>query len=196
MKENISPEEKLLRLIRGQKKHSQPQQTSFPSASIMPPKKIMIRIHALGIRRVLIWIFTFSCIYLAFSLVYPWFGNKKISLPKPSTEKITNLIPAKNQEAVKPLEYYEREISGQRIFGNPAGAGATQPAAVNVDLLKDINLIGIISGENPQAIIEDKKSSKTYYVSKGQFIQDIEVADIQEGKIIVNYRGQRYELYL
>ena len=80
------------------------------------------------------------------------------------------------------------------MFNN---AGTSQPAiAANVDLLKDITLVGIITGANPQAVIEDKKSLKNYYVTKGQFIGQMQVEDIQEGKIIINYKGQKYELYL
>ena len=86
-------------------------------------------------------------------------------------------------------------VRQRRIFGNilVQQAGIAN-AAANADLIKKINLVGIIAGENPQAIIEDKDARKTYSVTKGQAIGEFRVEDIQEGKIILEYRGQRYEL--
>ena len=66
----------------------------------------------------------------------------------------------------------------------------------NTDLVKQLNLVGIIAGENPQAVIEDKNTQKTYYLNKGQFLGEIQLEDILEGKIIINHKGQRFELYL
>jgi type II secretory pathway component PulC len=65
---------------------------------------------------------------------------------------------------------------------------------VGTELMKEINLLGVISGANPQAVIEDKKSGKTYYVTEGQMIGDFQVEEIGYGKIILNYNGQKFEL--
>lgn len=62
--------------------------------------------------------------------------------------------------------------------------------------IQDLSLMGIISGDNPQAAIQDKKTQKVYYVSKGESVADFLIEDIQDGKIILGYKGQRYELRL
>ncbi len=203
MKDNISPEEKLLRLIKGQKKQAlsaEDKQSIHPGAQALKPA-VKLTLHNLpqkylyffDARKILLGVFILSCVYLGVSLVYPWLGLKKISLPKVTPERAGE-PKQEPKEQVKALEFYKENMGGRQLFNS---AGSSQPnVAVNVDLLKDINLVGIITGANPQAVIEDKKSLRTYYVNKGQFIGEIQVEDIQEGKIIINYRGQKYELYL
>jgi type II secretory pathway component PulC len=137
-----------------------------------------------------------SCLYLLFSFIYPFIFLRKVGLPDISKEKGPTVdIGAKSEG--KPLEEYLQGISGKQIFSSVPSAGVAGPASgVSADLVKDINLVGIITGDNPQAIIEDKKAQKTYYLNKGQYIGEFLVEDIQEGKIILNFNGQRFELHL
>lgn len=206
MKDNVSPEEKLLRLIKGKKPDTavekkivtpltgaQEIKPTLKSAFYLLWQKYLSFINLSKIIRIA---FVLSCIYLIVSLIYPWVALRKIRLPKAVPEKSLEIELGQKVE-VKPYEFYLEGIKGHQIFSSaPSGGPGGPVSAVNVDLMKDINLVGIISGENPQAVIEDKKSQKTYYVTKGQFIGEYQVEDIQEGKIIVNYRGQRFELYL
>lgn len=191
MNDNISPEEKLLRLIRGKKEKdlkTYPQKPTYPSIQkglpFLPLKK-------------LIWLaFGASCIYLIASFIYPWVALKEIKLPQVAPQKV---IAAKIEprQQIKPYEYYLEGIKDRQIFSSSTTSDTEKPlSSVSLDLIKDISLVGIISGENPVGIIEDKKTQKTYYLSKGQFMGEFQVEDIKEGKIILNYKGQRFELYL
>lgn len=205
MKDNISPEEKLLRLIRGQKKQSvttDKQVGITPAVSevkstIKPSIYLLIKKYSslIGIHKI-IWIFfVTSCIYLAVSLIYPLVWLKRIKLPQIAAGRtIESKIEPKVE--VKPYEFYQEGIANKQIFGARFSQDVEKPTAVGLDFMKDINLVGIIAGENPQAIIEDKKAQKTYYLSKGQFMGEFQLEGIGEGKIILNYNGQRYELYL
>jgi len=216
MKDSISPEEKLLKLIKGSNNApaaEAPRQANNNSArenkagrgNINPLPGLKNLLNSLGepgliwayIMKAMPFMFIASVIYLVSVFVYPWFGLKKIKLPDVSKEKIEEPLSPRREEN-KPFEFYSREMQGRQLFiahtGSSGAAGQPQP--VSGDLIKDINLIGIISGENPQAVIEDKKTKKSYYLSKGQFIGDFQVEDIQEGKIILNYNGTRYELYI
>ncbi|MFH0856113.1 MAG: type II secretion system protein N [Candidatus Omnitrophota bacterium] len=188
MKNNISPEEKLLRLIRGQK---WAKDTGKPS----PKKKV--HFPSISLKKCFLIIFTASCAYLAFSLAYALFMPKDTgSLKIPEKDHPADSInPA---QGVKSYEFYSETIKGRNIFNNPGPQGDTENAAVVMgdDLLKDINLVGIIAGDTPQAVVEDKKSQKTYYVVKNQFIGRFQVEDIQNGKIILRSNGQKYELFL
>jgi hypothetical protein len=192
MKDRALPEEKLLRLIKNKAPASQGAAATESKAKI-PIRNLMPKhLPYFNTRKILLAIFILSCIYLAASLAYPLFGFKKITAINEIPEKTGEKQEAKKD--LKPLEYYSQPLAGSSMFNN---AGTSQPAiAANVDLLKDITLVGIITGANPQAVIEDKKSLKNYYVTKGQFIGQMQVEDIQEGKIIINYKGQKYELYL
>lgn len=195
MKDTISPEEKLLRLIRGPKKQSGQAHAVKPASKTNFSQILAKFTHSLDSRKILIGGLAASLIYLIIAVLYPLVGLK-ISVSRPAKHMAAE--PASGQKAeIKPFEYYQEGLSGRKIFGTIETQESTGPiSAAGVDIAKDIGLVGIIMGENPQAIIEDKKAAKTYYVTKGQFVQDMQIDEIQEGKIIINYKGQRYELYL
>lgn len=201
MRESLSPEEKLLRLIRGQKKvekPAQPAQVQVYQAKKqefyrLAPKFLNLE----NTQKALLVIFIISCVYLLISLIYPLFIPKNAPLVKidegnASAEKTTFAIKA------KPYEFYAEAAGNRQLFGTIASQNAqgAAPVILGNELIKDINLIGILSGDNPQAVIEDKRAQKTYYVSKNQFVSQFQVEDIQEGKIILISNGQRFELYL
>ncbi len=196
----ISPEEKLLRLIRGKKK----EEPVMPPVAAAPlPVKQATEKSLLSMRRIfsaqkIIWaIFILSLAYLLISLAYPLFGLKNIKLPEVAK---TGVIQVKTEEPAekKPYDFYLEGTKNRRIFGVSGSqlAETGVPTLAAADMVKDLSLIGIISGSTPQAVIEDKKNQKTYYLTKGQFIGESQVEDIQEGKIILNHNGQRYELYM
>lgn len=62
------------------------------------------------------------------------------------------------------------------------------------DILKDLTLLGIITGEDNQAIIEDKKTKKTQFLYKGDSIGDLKVIDIKDSEVMLDYNGERIEL--
>lgn len=208
MMDNISPEEKLLQLIRGKKKSRVPMLAEKDPNALVPLKiqggvtrqkwalkfeKYIPRINTNTL--ILIGLIT-SSLYLLSAFAYPLFVTKKtIFLREKTPDRITESKEAIKQEERKPYDFYTQGIETKQIFG-AVSAQLTQESAVTVgaNLIKDINLLGVISGDNPQAIIEDKKSQKTYYVTKGQMIGEFQVEDIGDGKIILNYSGQRFEL--
>jgi type II secretory pathway component PulC len=184
MKEYISPEEKLLRLIRGaHKAHpnatantsnpQQPAHTSLRKSWLTFPALLQNRFSVLNARKMLLLILGASLLCLVYTLIAPFFNHQTITIPKETAlNNITNgaALPTET----KPYESYLEGIQNRQIFAGAELTTSNAPTSgVNLDLLKDINLVGIIAGENPQAIIEDKKSQKTYYLNKGQFIGDI-----------------------
>ncbi len=204
MNDNISPEEKLLRLIRNDKKPPAGLEKTAPlplqETPQDTPKAARFSVRArpeffLNLRRSVIAIFVASLLFLAATFIYSLFGLKKIKLPLISSNERTEL-PKINREII-PLETYLKDIDNRHIFSASSARDTQAPANnENLDFLKKINLVGIILGENPQAVIEDKTIQKTYYLSTGQFIGGFQIEDIQEGKIILKYNGQRFELYL
>jgi hypothetical protein len=65
-----------------------------------------------------------------------------------------------------------------------------------VDGLKNFGLLGIISAEPKQAIIKDKTTEEIYYLKEGENLGELKVSRILGGKIVVEYRGERFEIYL
>lgn len=209
MKDNLTPEEKLLRLIRKDKKQSagsekQPVASTveaIPKATIIsqaPPEKSTVLFFRL--QKIIFLAFVASGFYVVYAFVSPWFYAQEFNFSR-GIEKAPVELKFKPLPLAKPYEFYLQGIQGRQIFRSTGTATVTPEALssvhdINLDFIKNIGLVGILSGDNPQAVIEDKKVQKTYYVSKGQFIGEFQVEEIREGKIILNYRGQKFELFL
>ena len=209
MNDNISPEEKLLRLIRGKKE--QKVSSPHPEAVLDSPmpgkpsdinssfKRLLFRssLSHTFLQKALFLVILVSFIPLVISFVYPFVGLKKIKLPAVSSKKIEEFEPIPDQK-MKPYEFYSQALSRSDLFkvSTPPQEVLAGTLTADASSIKDIDLVGIISGDSPQAIIEDKKIKKTYYVTKGQFIGDIQVEDILQGKVVLIFEGQRYELHI
>lgn len=208
MNDNFSPEERLLKLIRGQKKQSQAPDKSaarenyeasaqlINKSKVEPVTAFKKYFPSINIRKTIFWLFMFSIVCLVITFIYPRIAPRSIQIPQ-LREADSDNLDSQSKQNIKPFDFYLEGIKGRRIFATFSGQNTEKPInALSPGLLKDINLVGIISGDSPQAIIEDKKTKETFYATKGQFIGEIQIEDIQAGKIIVNYQNQRYELYL
>jgi hypothetical protein len=202
-RDNLPPEERLLRLIRGQQKPlaEKAQEGSLPSRQPQQIKpdarrffsKLSLRI---GPKKIILLLFIASSFYLAAVFISPLIYSERIELPQVQAERPAAL-PQEAKQNKQPLEYYLSAVEGRDIFVKQSShSGEAVPGAAAADLIKDMSLVGIISGADPQAIIEDKKLLKTYYLRKGQTLGELQVEDIQEGKIIINHNGEKFELYL
>lgn len=149
------------------------------------------------IKKIVTAAFMLSIIYFTICFIYPFTSLKKIKLPSLTQEK-TNELKIKTWEEIRPLESYLSDVQNRQIFTVLSVSQETeQPAIVmNMDLVKDLSLVGIISGEPPQAIIEDKKAQKTYTLTAGQSFGEFRLESIEEGKVLATYQGQKFELYL
>lgn len=214
MKDNISPEEKLLKLIKEDKKiknqhltnitpHPNTNRTTQMKTSDdtkdMSSSLYFLRKYLTiqSLHTIIILLIVLSGIYLLFSIIYPLIYLKKVDLL--NIPKITAQSQVEKEEMIEPLDSYLQKTKKQQIFGGFTAEQTTSSTLTSIaqgDLLKDLSLVGVITGVNPQAIIEDKKAQKTYYVTTGQSIGEYLIEDIQEGKIILNYNGQKYELHM
>jgi len=61
-------------------------------------------------------------------------------------------------------------------------------------MAKTLKLVGISWSNDPDAIIEDEKAKKTYFVKTGHKINEINVQAIYKDKVILHYRSQEVEL--
>src|SRR3989338_3045000 len=100
MRDNISPEERLLRLIKGAKKQDIP--TDKKAKASIPGIKPISRFN---LQKIIIVIFSLSCLYLILSLIYPLIGLRKIRLPKVTPQEITEAKKEAKPE-IKPYEFY------------------------------------------------------------------------------------------
>lgn len=206
MKDNFFPEDRLLKLIKQDKNkplagqnaaitQTRAQKTESAKEILQTAAHSPAGSLGISLRTVILIFFFASCIFLLGSILYPAFFLKNISLPKPQ-----NITLQPSNTAAKerlPYESYEQAVASHQIFGSASAQGLEAPEnAKSSDPIKDLTLIGIMAGDNPQVIIEDKKTQKTYYLNKGQFVGEFKVEDIQEGKVILVGFNQRFELYL
>jgi len=212
LKDNISPEEKLLKLIRADNKAKssgagdsgnfsekkiEPAQSDLKRAKMNFIQVFSRKYFTHDLRKKLIYSSVFiSMFYLIAVFIYPLVGLNKIDLTAGSVTERPETSPLAKKES-QPYEFYLNSIQAHPLFGNLSGQqgeGIPSAIATQASSINDINLVGVIMGDNPQAIIEDKKAQKTYYLIKGQFIGDFQVEEIISGKVILNYHGQKFEL--
>jgi type II secretory pathway component PulC len=198
----VSPEEKLLRLIKGEKMQSAAPVEKISIGIAAKAYSLKEKLHLSAKRylsffspqKLILFSFIAVVIYLIILFINPLF-EAKITFAELGQGKINEPIIELKQD-MKPYEFYLKGIRSRKIFANASSLESKPVSIASADLIKDINLVGIVSGEEPQAIIEDKKSQKTYYLKKSQFIGDFQVEEVLEGRIVLNYNGKKYELSL
>ncbi len=126
--------------------------------------------------------------------------------PEKSLSVATNLVrrQAKGKEAspdLKPYSFYAQSIGGWPLFGlrersAPKSREVQKPAVTLNKLMANLSLMGIIGGKEPQAIIWDRKSKRTYYLKEGQYLDEIMIQEIKKGKVILKYKDETTELVL
>ncbi|MFH1062323.1 MAG: hypothetical protein V1747_05490 [Candidatus Omnitrophota bacterium] len=103
---------------------------------------------------------------------------------------------------LKPKEYYLQKAEVRDLFQmgyvkrkevdfKEEKENKVSPLA---ELTKNLKLVGISWGDDPDAIIENPELEKTYFVKKGYMIDDIKVYDIQKDRVILRYKGEEVEV--
>ena len=206
MKDNISPEDRLLNLIKGQKQplaDNPARQISAPAVSsgahkddlgLNARQSLKGTLDFFNAKRTVYLLLTLSLVYFMYSLAYPY-------LFKDAIEKASAGPAASSKKSAvsenKPFSFYMEGMKDRQVFNVAFSQESGQEEAViDTDLASILNLVGIMAGDNPQAVIEDKTAGKTFYLSRGQSFGEFKVEEILEGKVILSSRGKRYELSL
>jgi len=99
---------------------------------------------------------------------------------------------------VKLFLYYLEMVQRRDIFSPVRLVGAENPddetKKVLAALIKDLKLVGISWGEDPEVIIEDTKVNKTYFLKTGDTISKFKIETILKDKVILESEGQKMEL--
>jgi len=217
MGKDFSPEERLLRLIRS--KASAPAPSAPEPAGAKKAEAAIPRSEPLGIpadKRPArsIKIFQWENLNLALIVILAgllaYFIPLVFKKPKAAVGNAAEAIKGSQRPAAQkapeeparpPLAYYSEDLGARNIFSPvlkeeaPNQAPAEQGPKLE-DVKGQLSLLGVIGGAAPQAIIEDKRTQKTYFLNKGGTFDDIEVGDILENKVILNYKGKQFELVI
>lgn len=205
-KDNITPEERLLKIIENPnvEKRSLPIGVRIKSMSVSPLKdwlgslrfdkdsfkkfnlKLVNKIIAvICILITLAWIFNFISTSVKLSGHFKKIASGEVTTGR--EEKLPPKIDINIDEALT-------QIKRRNMFTLLPSKEEAQ-ASVNIGLtLGNLKLVGILWSDNPQAMIENTKEQKTYFVSKGDKIGDIEVRSILRDKVIVGKESEEWEL--
>ena len=210
MNKGLSPEERLLKLI----KEGAEQPVSAPPASAqaaapaettagMPQRTGSGKFFTFAnINRLLMAMFFLVLLYAIFGLALPVFSrpasiDTNLNVKSSAQDKVSSV-------SQQPLEYYLEEIGNRNLFKSvilddtkTAHQAQPDPTKVKIDeLTKSLALKGIIAGNVPQAVIEDTKAGKTYFVIKQDKIGDASVDDIKDDRVKLRLDNQTFELVL
>lgn len=102
----------------------------------------------------------------------------------------------------KPVAYYLEKISTRDIFKMgpkktqtpPAQDAGKEQGSRILEATQHLKLVGISWSNDPDAMIEDTRAIRTFFVKRGQMIGDIRVQAIFKDKVILTYSGEEIEL--
>lgn len=174
---------------------------SFIDGTMKDGKAVVKSDHLLFWGRVLSLLVVGGCsLYIIFALKHnndreiPVFQEKPLAAAPEQPEFL--------QDSAKPMSYYQEMIARRDIFSfnpNPAAppiatAGPVVAAAQIPPLFANLKLVGIVLDENPQAIVKDPQTNKTFFLYPGGNFNEAVVKEIREGKVVFEYQGQIVEL--
>lgn len=232
MVKDLSPEERLLRLIKGAHKKDESAAGKIEPASqeIPAPSDTIVRVQKQTPARerlilkkpidpfkaaifLLIGFFVLGIFYLSYEL----FGGRQ----QPSIIDIDKLIPqeSESQESEQPSQQPQEQIPEQQmpaeepipaeteefppevreLFGAPVireEPSVTEGGPSLPELAKDIVLVGVITGDNPQAIIQDRRTRQTFYVSEGESVLGFKIKKVEKATVILERNGETIKLSL
>jgi len=148
----------------------------------------------------LIGVFAIGILYFSYEI----FGQKQ----QPPVIDVEELIspetkPAEEKavEERKPITKEEEEMPPEirELFGAPV-TRETPPLIEEgpslSELAKDLVLVGVITGDNPQAIIQDKRTRQTFYVYEGENVLEFKIKKIEKAVVILEHNGETLKLSL
>jgi hypothetical protein len=200
----VSPEERLLRLIRGKGKPAAVPEAALGAQPLAGPARRAWSRPGRWLGWLNVALITLLALEVA-ALVAVWLQpppvlpvarlDARAADPPDATADVLAAIaetPSLAASASRPLfhaETVERTGSAPLVSTGPSEDAKTMAAR--------LSLIGIVAGESPQAIIEDSQTQKTYFVAKGDtVIGELIVSEVLQNRVVLEFRGETIELSL
>ncbi|HNQ50603.1 MAG TPA: hypothetical protein PLP56_04165 [Candidatus Omnitrophota bacterium] len=99
---------------------------------------------------------------------------------------------------MKGVAYYIGKLAGRDIFSRKPRQDDLSKEPVfstkMADMTASLKLVGISMSDNPDAMIEDTKLQKTYFVKTGSTVGDLRVDLITKDKVVLKYNKELFEL--
>ena len=204
------PEERLLNLIKGKnkKKPEEKHLHHIPGAS---PSISRVATTALGkIRHSKVEALRVTNKYLLGLLFltlcysgYVFFFSVQDRMPVLQENHSKTVLGKEDKSSLKDLarpkmgDYagYAPVFGSKQLFKTGENA-PSEDVVQSASIAGKFNLVGIMPGANPQAIIEDRETGKTYYLYKGASFDGGVVQEIGNGRVVLDYKGEKINLVL
>jgi hypothetical protein len=116
----------------------------------------------------------------------------------PQAAKVDINIP-EPQGLKKAASYYldkvrERDIFTMGLKKLAAKQPEQGPSAKIIEITSTLKLVGISWSNDPDAMIEDTKSLKTYFVKRGDMVGETKVQAIFRDKVVLSLENEEFEL--
>lgn len=91
---------------------------------------------------------------------------------------------------------YENIFRRRNIFeaGSARSPLASEDSPTGFDLSGRYRLVGLIVDQHPQIIVEDQTTNETTFLKPGDSLEGAVLEEIQDGRALFVYNGQRMEL--
>ena len=99
---------------------------------------------------------------------------------------------------LRPLSEYLAAVEVRNPF---TGSGATSaPPVVSAkqrleEMAQGLAVVGIDRGEHPEALIEDSKLQRTYFVKVGDTLNGMTISEINPQGVVLTYEGEEFLLH-
>lgn len=205
------PEEKLLKLIRnGPRQAPAPQSARADAAGSAGRARGPIRLPALKIEWVTCAVVGFIVVLVveAVALLLVM-ATPSPTQPLPAASRPSADAPSGDPAAPSFVQTPAQEVpslaqsASSALFavlgdsGQSPAAARARPSDSGKLLASRLTLMGVVSGDPAQAIIEDSKTQKTYFVMPGQAVVEGAVLErVLDNRVVLDLDGEKIELTL
>jgi len=205
MDKDLTPEERLLKLIKSPKPEAEDKGAGVESGEPVVEKihkgqrPIKMDVNVNGILTVaLAAVLIVGIGGLILKKVFFSQDIQNISVEKTLSASKVKQNP--NTPKTKSFSHYSSQIKKRQLF-KPLVAQRPktikqEPEVKIEDLAKTLKLMGIVDGNPPQAIIEDSKTKQTHFVSEKDKIGKLTVGEVKNGRVILKLEEQTFNLSL
>lgn len=100
-----------------------------------------------------------------------------------------------NQAVLGSVEDYTRVFTKKRLFRPLKTQKRQAETVITIDeLTRDYLLIGIVKQAGIEAVIKNRRTNQTFFVSKGATLNNVKVEQILGDSIVLTYNGEKKEL--